>query len=60
MKNELFCCKDTVEVDNNVTRNLWPELTKFDWDVMILHYLGLDHAGHLRGSHRYHFAFISS
>jgi predicted AlkP superfamily pyrophosphatase or phosphodiesterase len=39
-------------VDNNVTRNLWPELTEFDWDVMILHYLGLDHAGHLRGPHR--------
>jgi ethanolaminephosphotransferase len=46
-----FFVTDTVEVDNNVTRNLWPELAKFDWDVMILHYLGLDHIGHLRGPH---------
>ena len=45
--------QDTVEVDNNVTRNVWPELEKDDWDVMILHFLGLDHVGHLEGPHRY-------
>ena len=33
--------KDTVEVDNNVTRHLKPELENNDWDVMILHYLGI-------------------
>ena len=26
-----------------------PELVQSDWDVMILHYLGLDHIGHLAG-----------
>ena len=34
-------------VDDNVTRHVMPELENEDWDVMILHYLGLDHAGHL-------------
>jgi ethanolaminephosphotransferase len=40
--NSLFVW-DTVEVDNNVTRHLDGELQKSDWDVLILHYLGLDH-----------------
>ena len=26
-----------------------PELVQTDWDMMILHYLGLDHIGHLAG-----------
>lgn len=37
------------EVDNNVTRNLDSELSKEDWSIMILHYLGLDHIGHVSG-----------
>ncbi|KAG8226239.1 hypothetical protein J437_LFUL006341 [Ladona fulva] len=37
------------KVDDNVTRHLDVELGKDDWDVMILHYLGLDHIGHLHG-----------
>jgi ethanolamine phosphate transferase 2 subunit G len=42
--------QDTVEVDNNVTRHIDHELSnKNDWDVMILHYLGLDHIGHSAG-----------
>ncbi|RKP07640.1 alkaline-phosphatase-like protein, partial [Thamnocephalis sphaerospora] len=44
-----FFVADTVEVDYNVTRHVQPELAKNDWDVMILHYLGLDHIGHLAG-----------
>ena len=36
-------------MDNNVTRHVVPELNQTDWDVMILHYLGLDHIGHLAG-----------
>jgi ethanolaminephosphotransferase len=36
-------------VDNNVTRHLETELALNDWDVTILHYLGLDHIGHLAG-----------
>ncbi|KAK3577520.1 hypothetical protein CHS0354_026476 [Potamilus streckersoni] len=36
-------------VDHNVSRHLNFELQRLDWDVMILHYLGLDHIGHLAG-----------
>ncbi|KAI9987737.1 hypothetical protein PInf_023781 [Phytophthora infestans] len=42
--------KHTVEVDNNVTRHLKEELDPTmqneksgDWDMLVLHYLGLDH-----------------
>jgi ethanolaminephosphotransferase len=45
-----FYVADTVEVDNNVTRNLMIELTREDWHVMVLHYLGLDHIGHSQGA----------
>ncbi|KAK9695853.1 Type I phosphodiesterase / nucleotide pyrophosphatase [Popillia japonica] len=44
-----FYVYDYTEVDNNVTRNVWVELSKNDWDIMILHYLGLDHIGHIMG-----------
>ncbi|KAG0226335.1 major facilitator super transporter protein [Mortierella sp. GBA43] len=44
-----FFAMDTVEVDNNVTRHVAPELTKDDWDGLIFHYLGLDHVGHSGG-----------
>ena len=32
-----------------MTRHLDTELSSSDWDVMFLHYLGLDHIGHLAG-----------
>ena len=32
-----------------MTRHLDSELLAKDWDVMVLHYLGLDHIGHLAG-----------
>ena len=45
-----FFVSDTVEVDDNVTRNVMLALASpEDWDVLILHYLGLDHIGHLGG-----------
>ncbi|XP_071452153.1 GPI ethanolamine phosphate transferase 2 isoform X2 [Hetaerina americana] len=44
-----FYVSDFNEVDNNVTRHLDHELQQDDWDVMILHYLGLDHIGHVHG-----------
>ncbi|KAF3790065.1 GPI ethanolamine phosphate transferase 2 [Nymphaea thermarum] len=44
-----FYVKDTTEVDYNVSRHLEVELVADDWDLMILHYLGLDHAGHIGG-----------
>ncbi|KAI9490469.1 alkaline-phosphatase-like protein [Zychaea mexicana] len=44
-----FYVSDTVEVDLNVTRHIGPTFTEQDWDAIILHYLGLDHVGHLGG-----------
>ena len=38
-----------IQVDTNVTRHLDKELGRSDWDILILHYLGLDHIGHLAG-----------
>ncbi|XP_076360999.1 phosphatidylinositol glycan anchor biosynthesis class G [Tachypleus tridentatus] len=44
-----FFVSDYTEVDNNVTRHLKEEMKSYDWDILILHYLGLDHIGHLAG-----------
>ncbi|PRP89326.1 transferase [Planoprotostelium fungivorum] len=44
-----FYVSDTVEVDDNVTRHLNDIFSRDDWDVSILHYLGLDHVGHTGG-----------
>ncbi|XP_057807156.1 GPI ethanolamine phosphate transferase 2 isoform X2 [Salvia miltiorrhiza] len=44
-----FFVKDTIEVDYNVSRHLTNELCCTDWDLLILHYLGLDHVGHIGG-----------
>jgi len=44
-----FFVSDYTEVDNNVTRHLDTELVSEDWQGMFLHYLGLDHIGHLAG-----------
>jgi len=44
-----FFAADFWEVDSNVTRNVKGELERDDWDVLILHYLGLDHIGHIEG-----------
>lgn len=44
-----FYVNDYTEVDVNVTRHISSELAAKDWDAMILHYLGLDHIGHMDG-----------
>ena len=44
-----FFALDFTEVDDNVTKNAYKELKRNDWDIIILHYLGLDHIGHLEG-----------
>ena len=45
-----FFVSDFTEVDNNVTRHLDSELNRINGnDVLILHYLGLDHIGHKGG-----------
>lgn len=46
-----FFVTDTIEVDRNVTRHLPDALARRDWDVLVLHYLGVDHIGHLSGPH---------
>ncbi|KAM4586047.1 GPI ethanolamine phosphate transferase 2 [Fundulus diaphanus] len=46
-----FFVSDYTEVDNNVTRHLDSTLKRDDWDILILHYLGLDHIGHISGPH---------
>ncbi|CAJ0845239.1 9380_t:CDS:10 [Entrophospora sp. SA101] len=46
-----FFATDTVEVDLNVTRNIKPQLLSQSWEVLIFHYLGLDHIGHSSGPH---------
>ncbi|CAB3231757.1 unnamed protein product [Arctia plantaginis] len=50
-----FFVTDYTEVDNNVTRHLDKVLTpdenkKPTFDFLVLHYLGLDHIGHLEGA----------
>ncbi|XP_074994047.1 GPI ethanolamine phosphate transferase 2, catalytic subunit isoform X4 [Calonectris borealis] len=44
-----FFVSDFTEVDGNVTRHLDRVLKREDWDLLILHYLGLDHIGHMTG-----------
>ncbi|NXN82867.1 PIGG transferase, partial [Bombycilla garrulus] len=44
-----FFVSDFTEVDDNVTRHLDRVLRREDWDLLILHYLGLDHIGHMTG-----------
>lgn len=43
---------DYTTVDTNVTELALPETTRspIDWDLLIMHYLGLDHIGHVFGS----------
>lgn len=49
-----FFVSDFWEVDSNVTRNLPLELNSDDWNIMVLHYLGLDHIGHVEGPESHH------
>lgn len=40
---------DFYEGDKNITHRLESELKAADWELLILHYLGLDHIGHVEG-----------
>jgi phosphatidylinositol glycan class O len=44
-----FNVKDLHSVDRGVTAHLLPELHKPDWDLLIAHFLGVDHVGHTHG-----------
>ncbi|XP_036330993.1 GPI ethanolamine phosphate transferase 2 isoform X2 [Rhagoletis pomonella] len=45
-----FFVNDFFEGDKNVTEVLTNELQQTDWMLLVLHYLGLDHVGHVEGS----------
>ncbi|KAL3287812.1 hypothetical protein HHI36_002273 [Cryptolaemus montrouzieri] len=44
-----FNVRDLDTVDRGVSENLYPELEQNDWNLLIAHYLGVDHAGHRYG-----------
>lgn len=44
-----FFVSDYTEVDQNVSRHVPAEMESYDWDILVLHYLGLDHIGHSHG-----------
>ncbi|KZV27431.1 GPI ethanolamine phosphate transferase 3-like [Dorcoceras hygrometricum] len=44
-----FNVKDLHTVDNGCMANLLPSLYEDNWDVLIAHFLGVDHAGHIFG-----------
>ncbi|XP_050271898.1 uncharacterized protein LOC126715366 [Quercus robur] len=44
-----FNVKDLHTVDNGCIDHLLPTLYEEDWDVLIAHFLGVDHAGHIFG-----------
>lgn len=44
-----FNVKDLDTVDRGVQRHLFPELQRGDWDLLIAHFLGVDHVGHTHG-----------
>ncbi|XP_016990044.1 GPI ethanolamine phosphate transferase 2 [Drosophila rhopaloa] len=45
-----FYVNDFYEGDRNVTKTMESELEQSDWSLLILHYLGLDHIGHVEGN----------
>jgi ethanolaminephosphotransferase len=49
VKVESFFVTDTEEVDEKVHSGLHEDVLAGDWDVLVAHYLGLDHIGHLEG-----------
>ncbi|XP_062517270.1 GPI ethanolamine phosphate transferase 3-like [Corticium candelabrum] len=44
-----FDVADLHSVDNGILQNLYSELEKSDWNVLVAHFLGVDHAGHRFG-----------
>jgi GPI ethanolamine phosphate transferase 3 subunit O len=42
--------KDLHSVDNGCMEHLLPEMAEPDWDVIVAHFLGVDHAGHRYGT----------
>lgn len=41
-----FNTRDLDSVDNGIVNNIWQVYNDSEWDVLIMHFLGLDHVGH--------------
>ncbi|KFO35356.1 GPI ethanolamine phosphate transferase 3 [Fukomys damarensis] len=46
-----FNVKDLHTVDNGILEHLYPTMDSGEWDVLIAHFLGVDHCGHKHGPH---------
>ncbi|KAM9206650.1 GPI ethanolamine phosphate transferase 3 isoform 4-T5 [Dugong dugon] len=46
-----FNVRDLHTVDNGILEHLYPTMDSREWDVLIAHFLGVDHCGHKHGPH---------
>ncbi|GAB1288424.1 GPI ethanolamine phosphate transferase 3 [Apodemus speciosus] len=46
-----FNVRDLHTVDNGILERLYPTMDSRAWDVLIAHFLGVDHCGHKHGPH---------
>nr|XP_023400938.1 GPI ethanolamine phosphate transferase 3 isoform X2 [Loxodonta africana] len=46
-----FNVRDLHTVDNGILEHLYPTMDGGEWDVLIAHFLGVDHCGHKHGPH---------
>ncbi|XP_029423805.1 GPI ethanolamine phosphate transferase 3 isoform X2 [Nannospalax galili] len=46
-----FNVRDLHTVDNGILEHLYPTMDNGEWDVLIAHFLGVDHCGHKHGPH---------
>ncbi|KAM9093885.1 GPI ethanolamine phosphate transferase 3 isoform X5 [Sarcophilus harrisii] len=46
-----FNVKDLHTVDSGILEHLYPTMDRDDWDLLIAHFLGVDHCGHKHGPH---------
>ncbi|XP_011379758.1 GPI ethanolamine phosphate transferase 3 [Pteropus vampyrus] len=46
-----FNVRDLHTVDNGILEHLYPTMDSGGWDVLIAHFLGVDHCGHKHGPH---------
>ncbi|XP_036186373.1 GPI ethanolamine phosphate transferase 3 isoform X1 [Myotis myotis] len=46
-----FNVRDLHTVDNGIMEHLYPTMDSGEWDVLIAHFLGVDHCGHKHGPH---------
>ncbi|XP_006863129.1 PREDICTED: GPI ethanolamine phosphate transferase 3 isoform X1 [Chrysochloris asiatica] len=46
-----FNVRDLHTVDNGILEHLYPTMENGEWDVLIAHFLGVDHCGHKHGPH---------